>query len=166
MPWITSRRAGEQPERREAERHDRAQLDRVAGALAHGEAPRRQRLRLHGRRALDAADELDRDPQRVLRRRLVQARAAHEARQHELRRLVQRAADERDERAHEPLGERDEERGARAHANIIPAGTAGARRLSLPSAAHADRQAGPAVSRICQAYPDRVEVRGRDLTGD
>src|ERR687894_3145906 len=24
---------------------------------------------------------------------------------------------------------------------------------------------GP-VSRICQAYPDRVEVRGRDLTGD
>ena len=23
-----------------------------------------------------------------------------------------------------------------------------------------------AVSRICQAYPDRVEVRGRDLTGD
>ena len=25
---------------------------------------------------------------------------------------------------------------------------------------------GPAVSRICQAYPDRVEVRGRDLTGD
>jgi citrate synthase len=25
---------------------------------------------------------------------------------------------------------------------------------------------GPAVSRICQAYPDRVEVRGRDLTGE
>ena len=25
---------------------------------------------------------------------------------------------------------------------------------------------GPAVSRIAQAYPDRVEVRGRDLTGD
>ena len=25
---------------------------------------------------------------------------------------------------------------------------------------------GAAVSRICQAYPDRVEVRGRDLTGD
>ena len=25
---------------------------------------------------------------------------------------------------------------------------------------------GPAVSRISQAYPDRVEVRGRDLTGD
>jgi citrate synthase len=24
----------------------------------------------------------------------------------------------------------------------------------------------PAVSEICQAYPDRVEVRGRDLTGD
>jgi len=25
---------------------------------------------------------------------------------------------------------------------------------------------GPAVTRIAQAYPDRVEVRGRDLTGD
>ena len=25
---------------------------------------------------------------------------------------------------------------------------------------------GDAVSRICQAYPDRVEVRGRDLTGE
>jgi citrate synthase len=27
-------------------------------------------------------------------------------------------------------------------------------------------KAGTPVSRICQAYPDRVEVRGRDLTGD
>jgi citrate synthase len=27
-------------------------------------------------------------------------------------------------------------------------------------------KAGPAVSRISQAYPDRVEVRGSDLTGD
>jgi citrate synthase len=27
-------------------------------------------------------------------------------------------------------------------------------------------KAGPPVSHICQAYPDRVEVRGRDLTGD
>ena len=27
-------------------------------------------------------------------------------------------------------------------------------------------KAGPAVSSICQAYPDRVEVRGRDLTSD
>ena len=25
---------------------------------------------------------------------------------------------------------------------------------------------GAAVSHICQAFPDRVEVRGRDLTGD
>src|SRR5438105_13914606 len=25
---------------------------------------------------------------------------------------------------------------------------------------------GPAVSNICQAYPDRVEVRGRDLCGE
>jgi citrate synthase len=27
-------------------------------------------------------------------------------------------------------------------------------------------KAGAAVTHICQAYPDRVEVRGRDLTGD
>src|SRR5204862_6046289 len=27
-------------------------------------------------------------------------------------------------------------------------------------------KAGPASSRISQAYPDRVEVRGRDLSGD
>ena len=27
-------------------------------------------------------------------------------------------------------------------------------------------KAGAAVSHISQAYPDRVEVRGRDLTGD
>jgi citrate synthase len=27
-------------------------------------------------------------------------------------------------------------------------------------------KAGAPVSHICQAYPDRVEVRGRDLTGD
>ncbi|MDX6439192.1 MAG: citrate synthase [Gaiellaceae bacterium] len=27
-------------------------------------------------------------------------------------------------------------------------------------------RAGPPVSHICQAYPDRVEVRGHDLTGD
>ena len=30
----------------------------------------------------------------------------------------------------------------------------------------ADRPPGTPVSRIAQAYPDRVEVRGRDLTGD
>jgi citrate synthase len=29
-----------------------------------------------------------------------------------------------------------------------------------------DGRAGAAVSNICRAYPDRVEVRGRDLTGD
>ncbi len=27
-------------------------------------------------------------------------------------------------------------------------------------------EAGAAVTHICQAYPDRIEVRGRDLTGD
>jgi len=33
-------------------------------------------------------------------------------------------------------------------------------------AAHGFGSRGPAVSRISQAYPDRVEVRGRDLCGD
>ena len=29
---------------------------------------------------------------------------------------------------------------------------------------HADRQAGEPVTHVSQAYPDRVEVRGRDLS--
>ena len=66
-------RGGEDPERREAEREDRSELDDVAGALADGELPRRP-LELAGDllgRPLDAADELDRDPEEVLRGRLV-----------------------------------------------------------------------------------------------
>jgi citrate synthase len=35
----------------------------------------------------------------------------------------------------------------------------------MPGRGH-DREAAAAVSHICQAYPDRVEVRGRDLCGD
>ena len=101
---------GEEPERREAEGGDRAELDDVAGRLADGET-RRVRLVLVGsaRRRLDAADELDRDAQEVLGGRLVEARAADEARQHELGGLVDAAADEREDRAHGALGERDEE---------------------------------------------------------
>ena len=101
---------GEEPERREAERGDRAELDDVAGRLADGEA-RRVRLVLVGGagRRLDAADELDRDAQEVLGGRLVEPRAADEARQHELGGLVHAAADEREDGAHGALGERDEE---------------------------------------------------------
>jgi len=64
---------GQDPERREAERGDRAELDRVPDALPHRE-PAGVRLELGFRRdaGLDAADELDRHAQEVLRRRLVQ----------------------------------------------------------------------------------------------
>ena len=37
---------------------------------------------------------------------------------------------------------------------------------SVRRASDADRQAGRPVTRISEAHPDRVEVRGRDLTGD
>ncbi len=56
-------------------------------------------------RCLDAADELDRDAEEVLGGRLVQSRAANEARQHELGGLVHAAADEREDGAHGALGE-------------------------------------------------------------
>ena len=61
------------------------------------------------RRCLDAADDLDRDAQEVLRRRLVEARAADEARQHDLGGLVDAASDEREDRPHRALGERQKE---------------------------------------------------------
>ena len=62
---------------------------------------------LAGRRlALDAADQLDRDPQQVLRRRLVEPRAAREPRQHDLRRLVHRAAERGRERPKRPFRQR------------------------------------------------------------
>ena len=92
---------GEEPERREPEREDRAELDDVPRALADGELPGRG-LELAcdlSFRALDAADELDGDPQEVLRGRLVQPRAADEPWQHELRRLVDRPSGSRGERA-------------------------------------------------------------------
>src|SRR5881409_25414 len=51
-----------------------------------------------------------------------------------------------------------------------PAGasTACASRCGATGAERAMRigSQGAPVSHICQAYPDRVEVRGRDLTGD
>jgi hypothetical protein len=73
---------GQDPERREAEGEDRAELDDVARALPYRKLLRRA-LDLAGRLApgaLDVADELDGDAQQILRRRLVQSRAAHEPR--------------------------------------------------------------------------------------
>jgi stress-induced morphogen len=64
---------------------------------------------------LDVADELDRDPEQVLRRRLVEAAATGEARQHHLRRLVKRAADDRDQGTEDAFGQRDEESAGAAH---------------------------------------------------
>ena len=69
-----------------------------------------------GSKSLDPADELDGDAEEVLRGRLVQARAADEPREEELRRLVDRAAGEGGERAEESLGEREEEPRRPAHA--------------------------------------------------
>ena len=60
---------GEEPERREAEREDRAELEGVAAGLAHGELLRRLLELVDGLVgvALDAADQLDGDPQEVPR---------------------------------------------------------------------------------------------------
>ena len=101
---------GEEPERREAEGGDRAELDDVAGRLADGEA-RRVRLVLVGRAGsgLDAADQLDRDAQEVLGGRLVESRPADETRQDQLGGLVDAAADEREDGADGALGKRREE---------------------------------------------------------
>ena len=101
---------GEEPERREPERGDRAELDDVPGRLADGE-PGWVRLEFVGgtRRCLDTADELGRDAEEVLGGRLVQPRAPHEARQHELCGLVHPPADEREDRPQGALGERREE---------------------------------------------------------
>ena len=107
---------GEQPERREVEGGDRGELDGIPCGLAYGEALC-VRLVLTGRarRYLDPADELDRDAQEVLRGRLVQPRAAHETRQHELGRLVDAAAGEREDRANRALRQRQEECDAAGH---------------------------------------------------
>ncbi len=98
--------AGEEPERREPEREDGAELDDVSARLSDCE-PLRRRLVLvdHlGVRALDAAHQLDGDPQQVLRRRLVEPRRAHEAGQHELGRLVNRPSEGRGDGAEDSLG--------------------------------------------------------------
>ncbi len=116
-PARNVRRACQQPERREAEREDRPELDDVACALPHRELLRR-RLELPGdflRRPLDAANELDRDPEQVPRRRLVQPRAPDEAWQYELRGLVQRSSDEGRDRPDETLRKGDEEARRASH---------------------------------------------------
>ena len=64
---------------------------------------------------LDAADELDRDAEEVLRRRLVEAAAPDEPWQHQLGRLVHAAAGQCEERAHRTFREGDEEGDASGH---------------------------------------------------
>ena len=64
---------------------------------------------------VDAADQLDQDAQRVLRRRFVEPRAAHESWHDELGGLVHRAADHRHDRANQTLGQRGDEREATTH---------------------------------------------------
>jgi len=106
----------EQPERREAEGGDRAQLDRIARRLAYGESGRIGLVLVSGpRRCLDPADELDRDAQKVPGGRLVEPRAADEARQHELGGLVDTAAGEREQGSDRALRQRYQEGEAGGH---------------------------------------------------
>jgi hypothetical protein len=126
-------RGGEDPERREAEREDRPELDDVSRPLPHGELLRGA-LDLARRRALrtlDTAHELHGDAEQVLGRRLVQARAAHQPGEQELRGLVHGPADERGHRAHDPLGEGDEE--ARRSRHVSRPSRRSRRRRSRPS---------------------------------
>ena len=104
------RGAGEQPERREAEREDRAELDDVSAGLAHGELLRRLLVLVCDRSCspLDAADELDGDAEEVLRGRLVEPRLPDEPREDELGGLVDRPAERGGDGAKDPLGDRDE----------------------------------------------------------
>ena len=104
------RRGSQEPQRRETERENRPQLDDVSARLPHGE-PLGRLLDLSRHRlglALDPADELDRDPQQVLRRGLVEARLPHEPREKELCGLVDRATQGGGNCADDPLGHRDE----------------------------------------------------------
>jgi hypothetical protein len=103
-------RGGEEPERREAEGGDGAELDRVAERLAHREPAGRRLDFACGRRPLDATDELDRDPEQVLRGRLVQARAPDEARQDEVGRLGDGASSGGRDRPEDALGKREDVR--------------------------------------------------------
>ena len=67
------------------------------------------------RRALDVADQLDRDPKQILRRRLVETGTASKARQHDLGGLVHCAAERADERPDEPLRQRNQEGAVARH---------------------------------------------------
>ena len=66
-------------------------------------------------RGLDAPDDLDRDPQQVLRGRLVQAGAPDEARQQDLGGLVDAASDECEDRPDGALWKREQEGNAAGH---------------------------------------------------
>ncbi len=109
------RDGGEDPERREPERGDRPELDHVARALSHRQASGvGLELVLHLDARVDSADQLDRDAEEVLRRRLVETRAAHDPGQGQLERLVEHAAERRGDYTHRSLWQGDEE-GSASH---------------------------------------------------
>jgi len=105
VPWVTSAPAassqsGEKPNAAmEPSSTTLPAVFRIARRLALGSYSS----------AAPGADELDRHAQEVPGRRLVQARAADETRQDELRRLVDAAAHEREDAAHGALGKGEQE---------------------------------------------------------
>ena len=106
---------GEDPQRREAECRDRAELDGVPDALPHREAAGiGLELGLRRDRGLDAADQLDRHPQQVLGGRLVQPGLPDDPGQRERERLVDDAAEQGGDGADGTLGHREQE-GAERH---------------------------------------------------
>ena len=103
-------RGGEHPQRREAERRDRPELDYVACPLPSRRAcPGRARARPRPGHGPRPADELDRDAEEVPRRRLVEPRLPDEPRQRELERLLERPAERRGDGAHDPFGQGSQE---------------------------------------------------------
>jgi stress-induced morphogen len=100
------------------------------------------------RRTLDVADELDRDPEEVLGRRLVEPGAAREPRQDDLGGLVHGAAERADERTHDPLGQREQE-------------------SAVPSHGYDDSMAatGTLEALLRSSFPDASELAVEDRTG-
>jgi stress-induced morphogen len=139
-------RRSEQPERREAEGGDRAELDDVAGGFALQQVAW---LGLAQRSLpLDAADELDRDPEHVLGGRFVQPRTPREPGQHDLGGLVQRAAKCCDERPQRPLGNGHEKGAAACHGYDDPMVVTGMLETLLRN-----------------SFPDASELAVEDRTG-
>ena len=140
------RRGSEQPERREAEGRDRAELHRVAGSLSLEQLAGLELVAW--RLALDVADELDHDPQQVLRGRLVEPGAARESRQHDLRRLVHGPAEPGRECADRPFRDGKEEGDEACHG-------------------YDDSMAltGTLESLLRNSFPDARELEVEDRTG-